>query len=367
MTTDLFTPLDLRGTTVPNRLTVSPMCQYSVEEADGVATPWHHVHLGSRAVGGAGLVMAEATAVESRGRITPQDLGIWSDAHADALAETAAFVASQGAVPGIQLAHAGRKASTTRPWEGSEPLAPDEGGWETVAPSATPWPHDDPVPTRALSRRGIAEVVEAFRDAAARARDAGFVVAEVHAAHGYLLHQFLSPVTNDRADEYGGSFRDRTRIVREVVAAVRSEWPADRPVFVRISGTDWLDDRPSWTVEGSARLADLLYDEGADLIDVSSGGIVPDSAPAWVGPNYQVALAESVREESRRDVAVGAVGGITAPEQADAIVRNGRADLVIVGREFLRDPYFGLHAAQELGALDRTPEPVQYARAFDRD
>ena len=361
----LFTPLDLRKTTLPNRLTVSPMCQYSVEEADGVATPWHHVHLGSRAVGGAGLVLTEATAVEPRGRITPQDLGIWSDDHADALADTAAFVASQGAVPGIQLAHAGRKASKTRPWEGSEPLAPDEGGWETVAPSATPWPYDDDPPaTRALSRAEIADVVDAFRAAAARARDAGFVVAEVHAAHGYLLHQFLSPVTNDRTDEYGGSFRDRTRLVREVTAAVRDEWPDENPVFVRISGTDWLDDRPSWTVEASARLADALGDEGADLIDVSSGGIVPESSPEWVGPNYQLALAEHVREESDRDIAVGTVGGITTAQQADAVVRNERADLAIVGREFLRDPYFGLHAAEELGALDRNPEPVQYSRAF---
>jgi 2,4-dienoyl-CoA reductase-like NADH-dependent reductase (Old Yellow Enzyme family) len=308
--------------------------------------------------------MAEATAVEPRGRITPQDLGIWSDEHADALADTAAFVASQGAVPGIQLAHAGRKASKTRPWEGREPLGPDEGGWETIAPSAVPWPHDDPVATRALTRAEIAAVVDAFRAAAVRARDAGFEVVEVHAAHGYLLHEFLSPVTNGRTDEYGGSFRDRSRIVREVVAAVRDEWPDDDPLFVRISGTDWLEDRASWTIEQSARLADFLHDEGADLIDVSSGGITPDSSPPWTGPNYQLALAEHVRAERKRDVAVGTVGRITTAEQADAILRNERADLAVVGRQFLRDPYFGLHAAQELGALSRNPEPIQYSRAF---
>jgi len=364
MVPDLLTPLTLRETELPNRLMVSPMCQYSVAERDGVATEWHHVHLGSRAVGGAGLVMTEATAVEPRGRITPEDLGIWSDEHAAALERTTEFVRSQGAVPGIQLAHAGRKASKTRPWEGSDPLAPDDGGWSVVGPTGDPWPYDDAPPaTERLSVEEIDEVVDAFRTAAERARDAGFQVAEVHAAHGYLLHEFLSPVTNDRTDEYGGSFENRARIVREVTRAVRDAWPDERPVFVRLSGTDWLPDRESWTVEQSARLADLLADDGADLVDISSGGIVPESSPEWAGPNYQLSLAEHVRANSS-GIAVGTVGGITTAQQADAIVRNERAELAIVGREFLRNPYFGLHAARGLGEGDRNEPPVQYSRAF---
>jgi 2,4-dienoyl-CoA reductase-like NADH-dependent reductase (Old Yellow Enzyme family) len=365
MAADLFTPLSLRGTEVPNRLTVSPMCQYSVEDRDGVATEWHHVHLGSRAVGGAGLVMTEAAAVEPRGRISPEDLGIWGEDHAAALERTAAFVRAQGSLPGIQLAHAGRKASKTRPWEGNEPLAPDEGGWTAVGPTDEPWPYDgDPPATEALTREGIADVVDAFRAAARRAADAGFAVAEVHAAHGYLLHQFLSPVTNDREDAYGGGFEGRTRIVREVTAAVREAWPDDRPVFVRLSATDWLPDRESWTVDDTTRLADRLHGAGADLIDVSSGGIAPGSSPDRVGPNYQLPLAEAVREGAESGVAVGTVGGITTAQQADAVVANDRADLAIVGRGFLRDPYFGLHAADELGERERNEPPVQYRRVF---
>jgi len=364
MVADLFTPLTLRDTELPNRLMVSPMCQYSVEDRDGVATDWHLVHLGSRAVGGAGLVMAEATAVEPRGRISPEDLGIWSAEHAAALEPTTEFIKSQGAVPGIQLAHAGRKASKTRPWEGNEPLQPDEGGWEVVGPSDEPWPYDDDPPaTRRLTQEGIQAVVDAFREAAVHADDAGFEVAEVHAAHGYLLHQFLSPVTNDREDAYGGDFEGRTRLVREVTEAVREVWPDGKPVFVRISGTDWLSDRDSWTVKQSARLADRLA-PAADLIDVSSGGIAPGSSPEWVGPNYQLSLAEHVGEHTDSDVAVGTVGGITTAEQADAIVRNGRADLAIVGRQFLRDPYFGLHAAADLGVPERNEPPRQYRRVF---
>ncbi len=363
--TALFSPFELRGTTIPNRVMVSPMCQYSCEDRDGLATDWHHVHLGSRAVGGAGLVMTEATAVEPRGRITPEDLGIWSDAHAAALARTTDFVREQGGVPAIQLAHAGRKASKTRPWEDGEPLGPDEGGWETLAPSDDPWPYEgDPPATRAMDQDDIENVVDSFRAAAERALDAGFEVAEVHAAHGYLLHEFLSPVTNGREDDYGGDFEGRSRLVREVTAAVRDVWPDDRPVFVRISATDWLDDRDSWTVEGSIRLADRLHEAGADLIDVSSGAISPASAPPQGGPNYQLRLAERVREESESDVAVGAVGGITTPEQAEAIVANDRADLAIVGREHLRDPYFALHAAEALGATEEVSSPVQYRRAF---
>jgi len=372
--TDLFSPLELRDATIPNRVMVSPMCQYSCEGRDGLATEWHHVHLGSRAVGGAGLVMAEATAVEARGRITPHDLGIWSDEHADALARTTRFVSEQGAVPGIQLAHAGRKASNSRPWADRGPIHPDDGGWEVVGPSGTPWPYDsgddsdaDPVEapsTRRMDQADIETVVDSFREAAERAHRAGFEVAEVHAAHGYLLHEFLSPVTNHREDDYGGDFESRTRLTREVTAAVRDVWPDDKPVFVRVSGTDWYDDRDSWTAEQSARLADRLHEVGADLIDVSSGGIAPDSYPPQAGPNYQLPLAETVREQTESDVAVGTVGGITTPEQAQAVVANDRADLAIVGREFLRDPYFGLRAADALDATDEVSGPPQYRRAF---
>ncbi|ELZ11030.1 NADPH dehydrogenase/ 2,4-dienoyl-CoA reductase (NADPH) [Halovivax asiaticus JCM 14624] len=365
MTDDVFSPLAIRETTIRNRFTLSPMCQYSVEERDGLATDWHRVHLGSRAVGGAGVVLTEATAVEERGRITPEDLGIWSDAHRDALAPVAEFVKSQGATPGIQLAHAGRKASKTRPWDGSEPLQLDDGGWETVAPSAVPYPYDeDPPVTTRLDAAGIADVVDSFRAGARRAREAGFEIAEIHAAHGYLLHEFLSPITNHRDDEYGGSFRNRTRIVREITEAVRDEMGDGRPVFVRISATDWVDDRDSWDIEQSVRLADDLSELGADLIDVSSGGIHPDQTVDWVGPNYQLRFAERIRNECDTDVKVGTVGGITAAEQADAIIRNDRADLAVVGRKFLEDPHFPLHAAVELGREDAVDVPVQYQRGF---
>ncbi len=362
----LFSPLQLRETTIPNRVMVSPMCQYSCESRDGIATDWHRTHLTSRAVGGAGLVMTEATAVEGRGRISPEDLGIWTDEQAAALEPITEFVRDHGSVPGIQLAHAGRKASTSRPWEGHEPLQPDEGGWEVVGPSGEPWPYDegDAPPTQKLTRDGIEGVVDSFRAAAERALDAGFEVAEVHAAHGYLLHEFLSPVTNHREDGYGGDFEGRTRLTREVTAAVRDVWPEGKPVFVRISATDWLSERDSWTVEDSVRLADDLADVGADLVDVSGGGISPDSRPERAGPNYQLPYAERIRSETDGDIAVGAVGGITTPEQAEAIVANERADLAIVGREHLRDPYFALHAAQALDATDEVEGPPQYRRAF---
>ncbi len=365
MTADVFSSLEIRETTIRNRFALSPMCQYSVDERDGLATDWHRVHLGSRAVGGAGIVLTEATAVEERGRITPEDLGIWSDAHRDALAPIAEFIDSHGATPGIQLAHAGRKASKTRPWEGSDPLQPDDGGWETVAPSDVPYPFDDdpPVTTR-LDADGIADVVDSFRAGARRAREAGFEIAEIHAAHGYLLHEFLSPVTNHRDDEYGGSFANRTRILREITDAVRDEMGDNRLVFVRISATDWLDDRDSWDIEQSITLSDDLYDAGVDLIDVSSGGIHPDQTVDWVGPNYQLRFAERIRNESDTDVTVATVGGITAAEQADAIIRNDRADLAVIGRKFLNDPYFPLHAAVELGRTDAIDVPVQYRRGF---
>ena len=363
---ELFAPLELRGTTIPNRVMVSPMCQYSCADRDGLATDWHRVHLGSRAVGRAGLVMTEATAVEPRGRISPEDLGLWSDDHAAALAPVVDFVHSQGSTVGVQLAHAGRKASTRRPWEGHAPLGPDEGGWSVVGPTDEPWPYEDDEPpvTERLDQAGIEGVVDAFRTAAERARDVGIDVAEVHAAHGYLLHEFLSPVTNRREDDYGGDFAGRTRLVREVTAAVREVWPDDRPVFVRISATDWLPDRDSWTVDDSVRLSDRLADVGADLVDVSGGGILPDSRPDYAGPNYQVEYAERIRAETEADIAVGAVGGITTPEQAEAVVANGRADLAIVGREHLRDPYFTVRAAEALDATDELEGPPQYRRAI---
>lgn len=363
MTADLFTPLELRETELPNRVMVSPMCQYSCEERDGLAHDWHLVHLGSRAVGGAGVVMTEATAVEARGRITPQDLGIWSDAHRKALAPIADFIHQQGSMPAIQLAHAGRKASKTRPWEGSEPIQPDEGGWETIAPSPDPWPYEDgETATAEMGQTDIEGVVESFRAAAERALNAGFEIAEVHSAHGYLLHEFLSPVTNHREDDYGGSFENRTRLVREVTSVVREVWPDDKPVFVRISATDWLPERDSWTIEDSVELADDLSDVGADLIDVSAGGIDPNPQIPHSGAGYQVPYAEQITRES--DIAVGAVGGISSPVQADELIRNGRADLAILAREHLRDPYFSLHAARELDQSERVEPPVQYQRGF---
>ncbi len=356
---DLFTPVSLRDLEAPNRIAVSPMCQYSCDP-DGLATEWHCVHLGSRAVGGAGIVIAEATAVSPEGRITPHDLGIWSDEHADSLAPIAQFVRKQGSVPGIQLAHAGHKASKTRPWEGNVPIGPEEEhGWEVLSPSPTGYPPfdgDRPVMTRATTE-DLQGVVEDYRAAAEQSLAAGFEIAEIHAAHGYLLHEFLSPVTNHRDDAYGGSFDNRSRLVREVTGAVREVWPDDQPVFVRLSATDRLPNRESWTVDDSIRLAGDLAGLGVDLIDVSSGGIHPDQQ-VQTGPNFQVPFAEAIREKV--PIAVGAVGGITEPEQADALIQNGRADLVLVGREFLRDPYFGLRASD---ALDGGREwPIQYRR-----
>jgi 2,4-dienoyl-CoA reductase-like NADH-dependent reductase (Old Yellow Enzyme family) len=362
--TDLFSPLTLRETTVRNRVMVSPMCQYSCEDGDGLATDWHRVHLGSRATGGAGVVMTEATAVEPRGRISPQDLGCWSDEHARALAPIAEFVSERGATPAIQLAHAGRKASKRRPWEDRVPLQPHDGGWETIGPTDEPYPYEhEPPATRRMDLEDVQDVRDAFVAAAEYALAAGFEIAEIHAAHGYLLHQFASPVTNDRTDAYGGDFEARTRLCREVVADVREAWPAEKPVFVRVSATDWLPDRESWTVDDTARLAGDLGDLGADLIDVSAGGLHPDQRLPDSGPSYLVPYAERVGEST--DAAVGAVGKITAPAQADALIRNDRADLAIVGREHLRDPYFTLHAAKSLGETERVEWPVQYRRAVD--
>ncbi|HYY30373.1 MAG TPA: NADH:flavin oxidoreductase/NADH oxidase [Chthoniobacterales bacterium] len=350
----LFTPLTIRGITFCNRIAVSPMCEYSSH--DGFAQDWHLVHLGSRAVGGAGLVVAEASAVVPEGRITPADLGIWNDEHICKLAQIAAFLKRQGAVPGIQIAHAGRKASCRIPWEGGAPILGGEGGWQTFAPSAVPFRNGDPVPAE-LSTAQIRLIVDAFGAAARRALSAGFEVIEIHAAHGYLLHEFYSPLSNRRTDEYGGSFENRVRLTLEVAEAVRTIVPDSLPLFVRISSMDWKED--GWTIEDSVKLAERLRNCGADLIDCSSGGLVPD-AKVNIGPAYQVPFAERIRREAK--ILTGAVGLITEPHQADQIIRSGQADIVLLAREMLRDPYWPLHAARTL-KVELEP-PVQYLRAF---
>jgi len=351
----LFDPLTIRDFSFSNRVFVSPMCEYS--STDGFASEWHFVHLGSRAVGGAALVLTEATAVLADGRISPQDLGIWKDDHIEPLARITRFINSQGAVAGMQLAHAGRKASTYRPWDGQGALPESAGGWKNVvAPSALRFADHYPMP-HALPSDEINEIISAFVAAAYRAWEAGFRVIEIHAAHGYLLHEFLSPLSNHRSDAYGGSFENRTRIVREIVSAVRSAWPERAPLFVRISATDWVDG--GWDIEQSVELARQLKTLGVDLMDCSSGGNVA-RAKIPLGPGYQTRFADQIRREA--GIMTGAVGMITSPEQAEHIVATGQADAVIIAREFLRDPYWPLHAAQALG---QAPEPpVQYIRAF---
>ena len=353
----LFTPLQLRDVTLRNRIAVSPMCQYS--SRDGYAGDWHLVHLGSRAIGGAGLVFTEAAAVLPEGRISPDDLGIWRDEHVDFLSRITRFIREHGAVAGIQLAHAGRKASTARPWDGGHPLDVEQRGWAPIAaPSALAFADGYQTP-QALDRQGIRRVVAAFRAAARRAHAAGFQVVELHGAHGYLLNEFLSPLANRRDDEYGGSFDNRTRLLREVVAAVREEWPASLPLFVRISATDWVEG--GWTLDDSVALARQLAPLDVDLIDCSSGAVVP-GARIPTGPGYQTPFAAQVKREA--DVLTGAVGLITSPQQADQIIRTGQADLVLLARELLRDPYWPLHAAHALG--HDAPWPPQYERAKPR-
>jgi len=350
----LFDPLTIRGLTFPNRVFVSPMCEYS--GTDGFASDWHLVHLGSRAVGGAGLVLTEATAVLPEGRISPQDLGIWSDDHISPLSRIVRFIHEQGSVAGMQLAHAGRKGSTYRPWDGNGAISENAGGWrKVVAPSAVPFAESYPMPQE-LSSEGIQEIVAGFAKAAQRAREAGFKVVEIHAAHGYLLHEFLSPLSNRRQDAYGESFENRTRVVREVVTAVRSVWPDDAPLFVRISASDWTDG--GWDIQQSVELARELKPMGVDLIDCSSGGNVP-RAKIPVGPGYQTPFAERIRRET--GMVTGAVGMITSAVQAEQIIANGQADAVIIAREFLRDPYWPLRAARELGQA--ITWPIQYLRA----
>lgn len=348
----LFTPFVQRSLTLRNRIVVSPMCQYSA--TDGVPDDWHLVHLGSRAVGGAALVIAEATAVSAEGRISAQDVGLWNDAQRDAWRPITRFIESHGAIAGVQLAHAGRKASAQRPWEGGGPLV--DGAWTTVAPSAIPLDTDWPAPV-ALDEAGLRKVVDDFRVAAERALAAGFRLVELHAAHGYLLHQFLSPLSNRREDAYGGSFENRTRLLREVIAAVRSVWPAELPLWVRVSATDWHEG--GWDIEQSVRLARELPALGVDLVDVSSGGLVPH-VKIPLGPGYQVPFAARIRREA--GIATAAVGLITEPEQAERIVAQGDADLVLIARESLRDPYFPRRAAEALGA--KIEAPAQYRRAW---
>jgi 2,4-dienoyl-CoA reductase-like NADH-dependent reductase (Old Yellow Enzyme family) len=353
----LFQPLTIKSVTLRNRIGVSPMCEYSSE--DGVATDWHLVHLGSRAVGGAGLIIAEATAVSPEGRITPGDAGIWADKQIEPIARINRFIKQHGAVPGIQIAHAGRKASTSRPWEGDAHLADDQGGWPTIAPSAIAFGDNKNKIPRAMTEADIANVQNDFVAAAKRSLAAGVEWLELHFAHGYLAHEFLSPVSNQRTDKYGVNFENRIRFVLETTRAVRAGWPEKLPFTVRISATDWVEG--GWDIEQSIELSRRLKSEGVDLIDCSSGGNVP-GIKIPTGPGYQVPFAERIRREA--DILTAAVGQITEPTHADEIVRNGRADIVLLAREFLREPYWPLRAAKVLRQKDALPAPVQYGRAW---
>jgi 2,4-dienoyl-CoA reductase-like NADH-dependent reductase (Old Yellow Enzyme family) len=364
----LFSALTLRGLTIKNRAWVSPMCQYSCDKQDGVPTDWHYVHLATRAVGGAGLVCVEATAVEPEGRISPQDTGLWNLEQQRAWARITACIRSHGAVPAIQLAHAGRKASTEAPWVGNAQVPLSQGGWTPIAPSPLPFHPTDVVPAE-MSVADIARVTKAFVDAATRALEAGFDVVELHFAHGYLAHEFLSPLSNQRTDSYGGSFENRTRFALEVTRAVRAVWPEDKPLFARISATDWAEG--GWDASQSVKLAGLLKAAGVDLVDCSSGGAVP-SARIPVGPGYQVPLAAAVRAGA--GVPTAAVGMITEAVQAEQILVDGSADAIFMARELLRNPYWPLQAAQQLRVADGKAAapgstqpaiawPDQYARA----
>lgn len=352
----LFTPLTIRGVTLKNRIVLSPMCQYCAR--DGLAGPWHLVHLGSRAAGGAGLVMVEATGVLPEGRISPGCLGLWSDAHAEALAPVAAFIRSCGAVPAIQLAHAGRKASCQPPWLGGGKVTPDEGGWITFAPCPVPFGESDTIP-EPLDATGIEVVKEAFAQAALRAVSAGFEVVELHAAHGYLMHQFLSPISNERTDVFGGSLENRMRLALQTASAMRSVLPDSVPLFTRISATDWVEG--GWDLDQAVELSRALAGVGVDLIDVSTGGLVPH-ARIPVAPGFQVPFAAAIKERAR--VRTSAVGLITEPAQAEETLASGSADLVMLGRQMLREPYWPIRAARELGVEE--PWPVQYGYAVKR-
>jgi len=349
----IFRPVTFRSVTARNRIVCSPMCQYSA--TDGVPNDWHFQHLAARAVGGAGIVFAEMTNVEPRGRISAGCLGLWNDEQRDAFARIARFVKAQGAVAGIQLAHAGRKASTARPWDGGKPVLPENGGWPAIAPSPIPFAEGYPAPIE-MDETTIARTVAQFAAAARRAREAAFDAIELHGAHGYLISSYLSPITNRRNDRYGGSFEKRVRFLLEVVDAVRSEWPDDKPLFVRISCTDWMEG--GWDLEASVRLAQLLKAGGkVDLMDCSSGGVDPRQK-VNIHPGYQVPFAAAVR--SRAGIATGAIGLISSPDMAEQIVASGQADIVVMARAFLNDPYWPLHAAKALRT--KIPWPPQYER-----
>nr|WP_315181655.1 NADH:flavin oxidoreductase/NADH oxidase [uncultured Flavobacterium sp.] len=353
MDSQLFSPLAIKSIVLKNRIAISPMCQYSA--TDGFANDWHLVHLGSRASGGAGLIIQEATAVSPEARISPQDLGLWKDEQIEKMQQINRFIVSQNAVPGIQLAHAGRKASVSAPWNGNKKLDESQGGWETVAPSAIGYHSNEKAPI-ALDKIGIQKVISDFKSATKRVVQAGYQVLEIHGAHGYLLHQFLSPLSNFRTDEYGGSFENRIRLTLEVVDAVQSEWPKDLPLFVRISATDWADG--GWNVEESVALTKILKQKGVDLIDASSGGLVSHQKIP-LGPNYQVPFAEKIKKDT--GILTGAVGLITEAIQAEEIIASGKADLVLFARESLRNPNLGLTFAHELQATIQWPK--QYERA----
>lgn len=356
----LFSPFTIKDITLRNRIGVSPMCQYSA--VDGVPNDWHLVHLGSRAVGGAGLVIAEASAVEARGRISPDDLGIYADKHIEAFQRVTSFIKNQGAVPGIQLAHAGRKASTYAPWKQKDNgiNVPDgQGGWDIVGPSATPFSERHRTP-KELSVDDIQDIQDAFRQATIRAREAGFEWVEFHAAHGYLAHSFYSPLANERTDEYGGSFDNRIRFVIETTRLMRKEWPDILPFTVRISASDWVEG--GWTIDDSIELAKRLKEEGVDLIDCSSGGNTPNPS-IDAGPGYQVPFAEKIRHSAK--IATAAVGLINQGMQADDYIRNGRADIVLMGREMLRDPYFPLRASHDVHQKEKLDTPLQYQRGWN--
>ncbi len=353
MDSQLFSPLAIKSIVLKNRIAISPMCQYSA--TDGFANDWHLVHLGSRASGGAGLIIQEATAVSPEARISPQDLGLWKDEQIEKMQQINRFIVSQNAVPGIQLAHAGRKASVSAPWNGNKKLDESQGGWETVAPSAIGYHSNEKAPI-ALDKIGIQKIIADFKSATKRVVQAGYQVLEIHGAHGYLLHQFLSPLSNFRTDEYGGSFENRIRLTLEVVDAVQSEWPKDLPLFVRISATDWADG--GWNVEESVALTKILKQKGVDLIDASSGGLVSHQKIP-LGPNYQVPFAEKIKKDT--GILTGAVGLITEAIQAEEIIASGKADLVLFARESLRNPNLGLTFAHELQATIQWPK--QYERA----
>jgi len=355
----LFAPLTVKSVTLRNRIGVSPMCQYSAE--DGLLNDWHLVHLGSRAVGGTGLLIVEATGVEPRGRITPWDAGLWSDKQVEPLARVNGFLKQHGAVPGIQLAHAGRKGSTARPWEGGHSLIDAQGGWETIGPSPLAFGQEISRAPREMTVDDIHTVQQAFRDATVRALQAGCEWLELHAAHGYLLHEFYSPLTNRRADNYGGSFENRVRMVIETARAMRKVWPEKFPFATRLSCTDWVEG--GWTIDDSVELSRRLKAEGVDLIDCSSGFNTPDHDAIPFGSGFQVPFAERIRKEA--NVLTAAVGYITDPAHADAIIRNERADLVLLARQMLRNPYWALEAARDVHQGKAIAPPVQYARASD--